>query len=207
MKKKRDNDYFEMFVKMVEYACASSELLHETLTNFDPNTLSDKIVQMHEFEHAADMQNHDVRNRLVKEFMPPIEREDIISLVQEIDDVTDSIEDVLLRIYMFHIDTIREEALAFSEVIVTCCSALKIALENFHNFKKTSPIQENIIEINRLEEEGDKLYTDAIRNLYSNSKDPVEIIAWTQTFDRLEKCCDACEHVSNIIETIIMKNS
>ena len=64
-----------------------------------------------------------------------------------------------------------------------------------------------IIEINHLEENGDKLYTEAMRRLYSESGDAVEILSWTTIYDRFEKCCDMCEHVADSVELVILKNS
>ncbi len=80
-------------------------------------------------------------------------------------------------------------------------------MEDFQNFRKSSTIHDNIVEINRLEEDGDRLYTEAVRSLYVNCTDPVETVAWTELFDRLESCCDACEHVANVVESVIMKNT
>jgi uncharacterized protein Yka (UPF0111/DUF47 family) len=145
--------------------------------------------------------------RLIREFLPPIEREDIMSIAQEIDDVTDAIEDVLIRIYMFNITSVRKEAHDFSNIIVRCCDALKNTMEEFVHFRKSDSIHKAIVEINYLEEEGDRLYTEAVHNLYTNCKDPIEIMAWTETFERFEKCCDACEQVANEVESVIMKNS
>ncbi|WP_312642140.1 DUF47 family protein [Hydrogenoanaerobacterium sp.] len=207
MGNKKDYNYYDMFVKMVDYSCQAAEMLHDVLTNFDADKLHDKITEMHNLEHGADMCKHDMMNKLVREFITPIEREDIMELAQELDEVTDNIEDVLLRVYMYNITAIRPEALEFSNVIVSCCKALKKAMEDFHNFRKSTTVQTSIIEINRLEEVGDKLYTESVRRLYVNCKDPIEIIAWTETLDRLEKCCDACEHAANVVESVIMKNS
>ena len=207
MSSKKDYNYYDMFVKMVDYSCQSAEILHNLFTNFDTEQLQEKIVEMHNLEHGADMCKHDMMNKLVREFITPIEREDIMELAQELDEVTDNIEDVLLRVYMYNITTIHPEALEFSNVIVSCCKALKKAMEEFHNFRKSTTVQTSIIEINRLEEVGDKLYTESARKLYVNCKDPIEIIAWTETLDRLEKCCDACEHAANVVESVIMKNS
>jgi len=207
MGNKKDYNYYDMFVKMVDYSCQAAEMLHGVLTNFDADKLHDKITEMHNLEHGADMCKHDMMNKLVREFITPIEREDIMELAQELDEVTDNIEDVLLRVYMYNITAIRPEALEFSNVIVSCCKALKKAMEEFYNFRKSTTVQTSIIEINRLEEVGDKLYTESVRRLYVNCKDPIEIIAWTETLDRLEKCCDACEHAANVVESVIMKNS
>jgi len=108
---------------------------------------------------------------------------------------------------MYNIKTIRKEALEFSETIVSCCNALKKATEDFHNFKKASTVLQYIINVNNMEEDGDKIYTRALRDLYTTSTDPIEIMAWTKNFDYLEKCCDACENVADLMEYIIMKNS
>jgi uncharacterized protein Yka (UPF0111/DUF47 family) len=148
-----------------------------------------------------------VLNRLVKEFLPPIEREDITSLSQKIDDVTDAIEDVLICIDMFNVQNIRPEILKFTEMIVDCCKSMKVALDEFQNFKRSKRLHSEIVEINRLEEEGDTLYINGVRNLYRTTTDPIELMVWTEIFRRLEKCCDACEDVANDIESIVMKNS
>lgn len=207
MASKKDYNYFDAFVTMVDYSCQSAKMLHDTLTSFDKADLEQRIIDIHVIEHAADLCKHDMMNRLVKEFITPIEREDIMELAQQIDDVTDNIEDVLLCIYMYNIQKINPSALDFSNVILSCCDALKKTMEQFHDFRKSKTVNATIIEINRLEETGDALYTKTMRNLYLNCKDPIEILAWTQTIEQLEKCCDACEDVADIVESVIMKNT
>lgn len=207
MGKKRDFNYFEAFVQLVDYSCQSAEILETSLKRFNPTGLAEMMKNLHGIEHAADMGKHDMMNRLAREFIAPIEREDIIELGQEIDNVTDSIEDVLMGVYMYNILSIRPEAIDFVDVIVQCCNGLKKAMEDFQNFRKSTTLHDSVVEINRLEEVGDRLYTEAVRNLYVNCKDPVEILAWTKIFDRMESCCDACEHVANVVESVMMKNS
>jgi uncharacterized protein Yka (UPF0111/DUF47 family) len=101
----------------------------------------------------------------------------------------------------------KQEALDFCNVILKACDELKSLMKEFHNFKKSSSIHKLIININDLEEQGDKLYTMGTRNLYLNSKDPIELMTWKDTFEYFEKCCDACEHAANVVESVIMKNS
>lgn len=207
MKNEKNYNYFEAFVEQSNYSLKSAEILLKILSEFNPKNLPEKIVQMHSLEHAADIAKHEILNRLVKEFLPPIEREDIISIAQNIDDVTDAIEDVLIRVDIFNVQAIRPEILKFTQVVVACCKSMNEALEEFQNFKKSKTLHENIVEINRLEEEGDMLYVNAVRALYQTSKDPIELMVWTEILDRLEKCCDACEDVANDVESIVMKNS
>ncbi len=207
MARKNEYNYFDAFASLSKFSYDLAISLNNTLTNFDPNFITGKVTEAHAIEHNADIAKHDIMNRLVKEFLPPIEREDITSLTQEIDDVTDSVEDVLIYIDMFNIQSIRPEILKFTKLIVDCCKAMDDVLEEFKNFKSSKKLHDKIIEINRLEEDGDALYVDSMRNLYHTSKDPIELMCWTEILHRLEKCCDNCEDVANVIESIVMKNS
>jgi len=207
MARKRGEDYFDTFVRLADYSCKASELLYDIMNNYNAEQLRSKMEEMHEIEHCGDTERHAMIRRLSREFITPIEREDIMSLADAIDDVTDTIEDVLLRLYMFNIHSIKEHAVKMSEIIVKCCIALKKALTEFRSFQKSKILHDLIVEVNVLEEQGDRLYTEAVRHLYVNSKNVVEIMAWDQTYDYLENCCDACEEVANVIENIILKNS
>lgn len=204
---KRENDYFKTFVKLVDYSCTASKLLHDILTDYSTDSLEERMEQMHNVEHSADYEKHEMMKKLVKEFITPIEREDIILLSQEIDDVTDAIEDVLIRLYMYNVKTIRNDALEFSSVILKCCDALKVCMEEFYNFNKSTIIHELIVKVNGYEEDADKLYNQAVRNLFIENPESTEIVVWKEIYERLEKCCDACEHVANVVESIIMKNT
>ena len=204
---KKDENYYGTFVVLVKYSCDAAELLKEIMYNFNADDLQDKMRQMHDIEHAGDVERHIMIKKLAREFITPIEREDIVALADSIDNVTDTIEDVLLRMYMFNITSMRREALKMTDIIVKCCEALKQALEEFYNFRKSQSLHDLIIEINSMEEEGDELFKEATRNLYVNCKDPLEVFGWDQTFHYMEKCCDACEDVSDVIESVMMKNS
>lgn len=207
MARKNEFDYFDSFVKLAQYSYDAAKMLDEILINFDVNVLEDKMKKMHNIEHSADIQSHEIIRRLAKEFLTPIEREDIVTLVREIDDVTDCIEDVLLHMYMYNIKEIKNDALRFSKVILQSCEELIKMFEEFKHFHKSKEIHNNIVRINKLEEDGDNIYTEAVRKLHMTSTNPIEIMAWTTAFNRFEKCCDACEEAANMVEGVIMKNS
>lgn len=204
---KKENNYFNMLAELVDYSCEAANLLENTLVNFNIDEIEEKIHEMHNIEHEADVKKHDMMNKLAKEFITPIERGDIIDIAHYIDNVTDDIEEVLTRIYMYNIKEIKKEAIDFSDIIIKNCNGLKKIMAEFHNYKKSSEIQKLIISINDLEEEGDRLYFSTLRNLYTTSKDSIELMTWTDTFKYFEKCCDACESVANLVESVIMKNS
>ncbi|MDL2323592.1 DUF47 family protein [Ruminococcaceae bacterium OttesenSCG-928-A16] len=203
----KKNEYFDTFQTLVDFSCQAAKELQTSLQEFDPMTLQGKMESMHEIEHNADDEKHTMMTKLAQEFVTPIEREDIILLANEIDEVIDKIEDVLMRIYMYNIKAIRPEALAFTDVIVRCTMALQVAMAEFYNFHKSKEIKQCIIDVNTMEEEGDALYIEAMRTLYTSDADAVTIVAWSETFDRLEECCDACEHVANVMESVMMKNA
>ncbi|HBD64184.1 MAG TPA: DUF47 domain-containing protein [Clostridiales bacterium] len=207
MARKNEFDYFDSFVKLSEYCCDAAKMLDDVLINFNADTLEEKMKKMHEIEHSADLKGHEITRRLAKEFITPIEREDIVVLVHEIDDITDTIEDVLLHMYMYNVKEIKNDALRFSKLILKSCEELKLVFEEFKNFRKSKDLHDKIIRINKLEEDGDNLYTEAVRKLHMTSKDAIEIMTWTIAFNRLEKCCDSCEEAANIVESIVMKNS
>ena len=207
MAKKQDSFYFDNFVACAEDSCRAAQMLKKALENFRPETLKDQLDSIHEVEHSADAKKHEMLDHLAKEFLPPIEREDIVSLSQNIDNMTDKIEDVMLRVYMNNVQDIESNALKMTDVVIECCDAVRDLLVEFKNFKRSKTLKQLIIRINDLEEESDKLFMESIRGLYTESENPIRIIAWRDIYIYLERCADACEHVADVVESVIMKNS
>ena len=206
MAKKQDNFYFIGFQRLVDYSNKAAKLLLEILENYNPSLLKDFKIQLHEIEHSADLEKHVIIEKLVKEFITPIDREDIMNIAQKIDDVTDAIEDVLLRLYMYNVQSINDKAIEFGKIIHQCTSEMANMVADLPNFKKSIDLKKSIIEINRLEEVGDQLYIEAVRDTFVNESNPRNIYIWEQLFYRLEKCCDTIEIVADSIEEIVMKN-
>ena len=207
MRKRGGYDYFEFFTEMMECAQKGAKLLEHTLENFDPSTLKSVMEKMHEIEHSADMKKHEMTSHLVVEFLPPIDREDINRLAAIQDDLIDSIEDVLISMYMYGVTSCREDAVGMARIIITCATELVALLKDFHHLRKANDMKKRIIEVNRLEEDGDKLHIEAMHNLYLGEKDAVAIGVWKDIYNFLEKCCDECEHVADAVEEIVMKNT
>ncbi len=207
MAKKENNYYFDSFAKGIAFANQAAALLQEVFAHFDAANVKAHLNEMHAIEHTADGVKHDMREKLIKEFLPPIEREDIMALSHTIDDVTDAIEDILCGMYMYNITELRADAQAFADVISRCCAAMTDMMAEFPNYKKSAALQDKIVEVNALEEEGDRLYLEALHRLYAEEANPVQIIAWTKLYDRLERVCDGCEDVADLVEQVIMKNS
>ena len=208
MKKQRSNEYFEGFVSGMESACKAAEYLENLVEHFDSEKLADQIDEIHAIEHAADINKHTLMQKLAKEFITPIEREDIILLLQQIDNVTDFIEDVVRKMFMYNTKAMRTEALEFAAIIKQCCYESRDALKELPGFQKNSErLEQAIVKVNDYEEQGDRLYCAAMRRLYCENAEAQDRITWTKLFDWMEACCDACEDVMESVELVVMKNS
>ncbi len=207
MSKKPDTFYFDNFVACTEQACKAAALLDETMRHFDAAALEQRLEEMHQVEHGADEKKHEILNVLAKAFITPIDREDILLLSQCIDDVVDKLEDVLLRIYCNHVQSIRPEALEVMEVVVRCCGEVQRMVREFPNFRRSKTLGEYIIHINSMEEEADRLFIKNLRALHTTCQDPLEIISWREIYIYLEHCADACEDVADVIESVVIKNT
>ena len=207
MPRQQKYDYFEGFVKMTDHSTRAAELLAKCLKEFDADALPEKMREMHSIEHSEDIAKHELLEHLVKEFITPIEREDIVTLAQKLDDVTDAIEDVLMTMYMFRITKLMPYAVEFTGIIEKACAQQRIMLEEFRRFRKSSEIKGFVVEINRMEEEGDKLYMTAMRELFAPGVDALTALIWKTLYDRLECCADAIENVADVVESVVMKNS
>ena len=144
---------------------------------------------------------------LLSDFITPIEREDIIELSQHLDNIIDYIEDVMQRFYMYDVHFMHHDALEFAQLIKKSCEALDKAMEDFRNFKKSKTFKQLIVDVNTYEEEADQLYMRVIRKLHTNDREnPMRVLVWSQIFDRMEKCCDSCEHAADMMNSILLKN-
>ena len=204
---KADRFYFENFTTAAECCNKAAVYLQECLTNYDPANIRAMLESMHALEHSADQVKHEMTAALAKAFVTPLEREDMAQISANIDEVADCIEEVLQRMFVNRIQTIMPEAIEFAGKIVECCNMMKDKLAELPNFKKPKKLHDMIIELSHKEEECDRLYLEATLKAIDFSADPLTVIFWREILDKMESCADACEHVGDSIETIVMKNN
>ena len=207
MAKKADLFYFEAFAKSAQCASRAAVLMAATIKNYDASVLPEKMQEIHAIEHEGDEVNHSVMTALTKAFITPIEREDIMEISSNLDDIIDFIEDIMLNLYMYNVQETKPEGETFIGLIVQACKLLEETVAELANFKKSKELKNEIIEINRLEEEGDKLYLESMHELHCSNDSPLAIIAWKEILKGLEKCLDQCEDTAGVIEGVIMKNT
>ena len=199
-------NYYDEFINNIEIALQMSEILKEFIENYD-NTRAKEIEQtVHDLENKADDNLHNLLEVLVKDFLPPIDREDIIQLAKKIDDIIDCIDETVIDFNIFNVVNIREDVIEFIELMNKLCAIEKEMMIKFKSSKKYNEVNELVIEINNLEEQGDRLYEKAIRKLVKENE-TIAIIKWEKIYLDLENCFDSFESVADTVSEVILKNS
>lgn len=209
MAKKDRFNYFDAFESQVAVAEEEIEVLIDAIENFNTaDDLQPVLEKAHEIEHRGDEINHIILTNVSTDFITPIERGDIIELAQNLDTLTDMIEGIIQRFYMFDIHFMHPQAIEFAQIIRKSLKALRKAMGTFREFKKVKKIRAMVEDVNQLEEQADALYVETIRHLYTVDalNDAVRVEVWSRLFDRLEGTCDACETVADTMATIMLKN-
>lgn len=204
---KGDKFYFENFSACATLAKSAATYLVECLENYNPDNIEEMLKKMHTFEHNADIKKHEMNETLAKAFVTPVDREDLDMLSQQLDNVSDTIEEILQKFYIYNIKTMEPAAIDFAKNLVKSCEMLVQIMDEFENFKKSKTMRSLIIACNDVEEECDKLYLATMHNLTRSSTDVLTTMSWYKIFDCFEACADACEHVSECVGSIIMKNT
>ncbi len=204
---KGDKFYFENFSASAALSKKAAAYLVECLENYDPNEIEMMIHKMHEIEHTADIKKHEMNDALAKAFVTPVDREDLDMLSQNLDQVTDTIEEVLQKFYIYNIQSVEPSVIEFAKKIVISCELLCKLMDEFENFKRSEKIHTLIVELNDVEEDCDRLYLSSMRALTQNPADVLTTISWRDIYECFESCADACEHVSECIGSVIMKNT
>ncbi|MBR3305023.1 MAG: DUF47 family protein [Christensenellaceae bacterium] len=200
-------DYFSTMEEMSSISFQSSLILQKIAKEFDFAKIQEYMSEIHELEHKEDNIKHELTEHLMKEFLPPIEREDIRELSARLDDVTDGLDELLHQFYIMDIEHMTDDCIEFIDLLVKCCRHMDLAIKELRNFRKSDTLKAHIIQVNNVESIGDTLYTNILHKMYTTPDlSAVDLIKWNKIFEIAENICDACENVAECIETIIMKN-
>jgi uncharacterized protein len=198
----RDRIYFELFEEAGENIKHAADLLDELMSGYPDNKhLAQEILAC---EHEGDRITHDIIDRLNHTFVTPIDREDILALASALDDIVDYTEEVSDYLGLYKIEAPMDQAIKLAHVLKSASKHVCEAIPRLRGFRDISHFT---VEINRLENEGDRITREAVASLFDGGIDPMVVIRWKDLFERLEAAIDAAEHVANILEGIVIKNS
>lgn len=204
---KGDKFYFKNFEDSSALSKKAADYLVKCLEEYNADNIQQMLDEMHQIEHDADQLKHKMEEALAKAFVTPVDREDLDMLRHKIDDVTDKIEEILQKFYIYDIKVIEPAAIEFAKKIVRACEILNEIMGEFENFKKSKKIRTLIIELNDVEEECDILFLTSMRKITELMDDIKLLIAWRSIIEHFEDCVDDCEHVGDCIASVIMKNT
>jgi uncharacterized protein Yka (UPF0111/DUF47 family) len=198
----RDRAYFELFEEAGQNMLQATDLLDRMLRNYpDSKDLARDILIC---EQEGDRITHDIIDRLNHTFVTPIDREDILALASALDDIVDFTEEVADYLGLYKIEAPMDQAIKLAHVLLSAGRQIAEAIPRLRGFRD---ISHYTVEINRLENEGDRITREAVASLFDGGIDPMIVIRWKDLFERLEAAIDAAEHVANILEGIVIKNS
>ena len=199
----REEQYFTLFAQMTSYINDAAKTLVEMLS-LQNHDFQEYVQRIKSIEHACDDLTHNVSTRLNQSFITPFDREDIYMMSKALDDVVDLIDGAARSVVMYDIREATDHARQLAGVLQRMALQLH---EIVSILQKPKGVTERLIELHRLENEGDDIYQRAVGGLFHENRDPLEVIKWKDVYEKLEAAIDRCENVSNIIEGVIIKHS
>ncbi len=198
----RDREFFDLFEEAGSNILRAARLLEDMLQDWPERSELARDILI--CEQQGDRITHDIVLRLNNTFVTPIDREDILSLSSALDDIVDFIEEVADFLGLYKIEAPMEQAQQLARILHQSARQISEAMPRLRGFKDLSHYT---VELNRLENDGDRVSRAALASLFDNGIDPMVVIRWKDIFERLESAIDATEHTANILEGIVIKNT
>ena len=201
----KEDKFFDLFDKQAENIVRAAEFYHKLADEgaFTP----ENVRKMHEFEHYGDELTHTTINTLNETFITPFDREDILALANRMDDIVDNIYLLTNHFNLYKITKPTEFSKKLASTLEQTTKALQKALSTLRHKKKQTETLRQCVEINRLENESDVIHDEAISYLFEHEKDPIMVIKQKELYEIAETTTDFCEHVANMVESILVKNN
>ena len=198
----KEEKFFELFIESAKNIHLGGIAIKKVM---EPGAdIEKRVREVKDIEHQWDTITHEIIKKLNTTFITPIDREDIYDLAGALDDVLDLTDAAANKMVIFKIREATPEARSLADIICQCTAEVVRTV----SLLGKGPIDSShFIEINRLENEADQVLNEALARLFEEEKDPIKIIKWKEIYENLEEATDRCEDVSNILETISLKNT
>jgi predicted phosphate transport protein (TIGR00153 family) len=199
----REEKFYHLFLKQVELISEAARLLLDGVRTGN-SRLAATATEISVLEHRGDEVIHETFTRLNQTFITPLDPEDIHNISSALDNVMDGIEDTSHRLVSYRIDPVPPNMVTLAEIVASCATALKKA---FEALEKNGAILDHCIEINRLENEADRIGRSAVADLFNREKDPITLIKLKEVYEFFEDTIDSCEDVADVLQNVVVKNS
>jgi predicted phosphate transport protein (TIGR00153 family) len=200
-----DDSFYDLFTKAATNLVRGTELLSElVISGADFATIAEGLEDV---EHDSDKITHDVYNKINSTFITPFDREDIYRLASTLDDVMDHIEAAGNLVYLYGLTKLPALPREMNDLVHVLDQQARVTAAAMPRLRSMKDLKEYWVEINRLENDGDRAYRMLLVRLFSGEYDALQVLKMKEVADELEKACDAFEHVANTVEQIAVKES
>ena len=201
----KDENFFTLFDLQVKFAGEAAQCFKDIVAK---DSLDEVLVQkMKDIEHNGDDAAHDIIDRLNKSFITPFDREDIHTLVKELDDVIDMIYTIVNRMRVYKLNGADKHLIRFATVIDDSVRGVACAVNGLRDLKNMKAVSDACVEVNRLENVGDTMRDTVLAELFDTQKDPILVIKWKEIYQDCETVLDICEDVVHVVESILVKQA
>ena len=200
----KDTVFFDLFEALAKHAVSCAQHLQSLARQFPDVT--GPLQKIREDEHAADELAHTALERLDRTFITPFDREDIHTLIGELDDIIDTIDALAKRFPLFHVRQMEPAFVQQAELLVDATKVVADAVGRLRANRKLSEFSKQLIDIHHKESIGDDNHHAAMSHLFSGAIEPLEVMKWKELYDYIEEAIDGCEDVGNVLERIALKN-
>jgi predicted phosphate transport protein (TIGR00153 family) len=197
----REEKFYSDFQALADELKRGAETLEQM---FAPERmLWDKADEIKEVEHKCDFLTHEIIQRLNRTFVTPLDREDIHALARSLDDVMDAIDAAATLVRLYKLEKVRFGARELARIITASTREVRLALDALAANKG---VIAHAVEINRLENEADRVHQDSVGRLFDEEQNPLVVMKWKEALDFLEAATDRCEDVANVLEGVVVKH-
>jgi len=203
----KEERFHELIAKDAQQLLAAARLFAEIATSANLEERRVKVVRLKAIEHEGDQVTRQIFEALNSTFITPLDREDIRSLASDMDDVLDYLEGVAQYLVLFKLSESPEALTQFAAILVAMVEEIERATGLVWDLANERKIHASIVRISELENQGDALYNTVIADLFTDGRNPIEIMKWKVVYDGLEDACDQCKDLTHVIGNIVIKNA
>jgi predicted phosphate transport protein (TIGR00153 family) len=201
----QEHGYFDLFE---QHSALGLKACQELQVMFaEDGDMAVRTALIKDIEREADLVTRSCMDALHRTFITPMDRSDIQTLIQRLDDVVDSVESIAVRVMLYEISEVRPEARALADILVECAKETTLLMPLLRNMKNADAIKQHCVKIFDMENEGDLIMRNALAKLFKEEKDAIVLIKWKELYERLEKATDRCEAVASIVQSIVIEAS
>lgn len=201
-----EEKFFELFDEQAAHGAEAAEAFRSLIRGWD--LASPLFERIRDIEHEADIVAHEIKDKLDRTFVTPLDREDIHELASELDDIADLVKVIANRMRLYRVQECRGEMLQMADILAQAVAMVQKSVACLPDAgRNATRLKDHCIEINRLENAGDRLLEAALGRLFDSPPDPVEVVKWEKIFELTEKAIDKCEDVAHTLESILVKQA